>query len=197
MFKKSFFLISIFFLLISSFAQELEVNGGFERVAASRTGEVLPEGWLINKSGTENSIVLITKNPAEVRNGNFALWLEGEEETNRAYLLRYASTFSVKTGDVVSMSIWAQGKGEVSLGVIANGTLPETGQKHGAKTVTGGRIKVDSPNEWQLCEFKINVKAMRKNDLTFNELSFVPIIYCFNMDILLLDDCSFQLKKIE
>lgn len=196
MFKR--YLLLLFLLLLTiSYGEEIEVNGGFERVVASKTGQVLPDGWLINQPCCKDCTVLISKNPAEVRSGNFSLWLEGESSQNQAYLLRYASRMSVKLGDVLRMSVWAQGKGEVSLGVIANGTLPDSAQTLGARTLTGGRIPVDAPTSWQKCEFSITVKPIRKNDLVFTDLSFVPIIYTFNMDVLLLDDCTFTLERAD
>ena len=74
--RKCFLILLLTVLPLS--AEELEVNGGFERVVASQTGQLMPEGWLLNKPVSKNCIVLVTKNPAEVRNGNFALWLEGD-----------------------------------------------------------------------------------------------------------------------
>ncbi|NLF92977.1 MAG: hypothetical protein GX564_03730 [Oligosphaeraceae bacterium] len=178
-------------------AEELQVNGGFERVVASKTGQVLPDGWLVNSGVSRDCTVLISKNPAEVRSGNFSLWLEGESSENRAYLMRYASRTAVKPGDVLRMSVWAQGKGEVSLGALATGTIPATGHSLGARTLAGKRVAVDSPENWQLCEFSLEVQPIRKNDLVFTDLSYVPIIYTFNMDVLLLDDCTFVLERAE
>jgi len=195
--SKRYFLLPFLLLLAISYGEDIEVNGGFERVVASKTGQVLPDGWLINQPCCKDCIVLISKNPAEVREGNFSLWLEGESSQNQAYLLRYASRMSVKPGDVLRMSVWAQGQGEVSLGVIASGALPDSAQTLGTRTLTGGRIPVKAPTSWQKCEFSITVKPIRKNDLVFNDLSFVPIIYTFNMDVLLLDDCTFTLERAD
>jgi hypothetical protein len=178
-------------------AEEIEVNGGFERVVASKTGQVLPEGWLLNTAACHDCTVLISKNPAEVRNGNFSLWLEGESGKSQAYLMRYSSRMEVKPGDILRMSVWAQGKGEVSLGVIVSGKLPDTGQSLGVRTRTAQRIAVDSPETWQKCEFSLEVQPIRKNDLVFTDLSYVPIIYTFKMDVLLLDDCTFVLERKE
>lgn len=190
------FVILLLFML-PFYAEELEVNGGFERVVASRTGQVMPDGWLLNRPVSRDCTVLISKNPSEVRTGNFALWLEGESGTSQAYLMRYASRMTVKPGDVLRMSVWAQGKGEVSLGVIASGTIPGTSQTLGPRTLAGQRIAVDSPESWQKCEFSIAVQPIRKNDLVFTDLSYVPIIYTLNMDVLLLDDCTFVLERAE
>ncbi|NLF92437.1 MAG: hypothetical protein GX564_01010 [Oligosphaeraceae bacterium] len=190
-------LLCCLLLALEGKAEELEVNGGFERVVASKTGQVLPDGWLLNTAACHDCTVLISKNPAEVRSGHFSLWLEGESSQSQAYLMRYASRTAVKPGDVLRMTVWAQGKGEVSLGALATGTISTTGQNLGARTLAGKRVAVDSPESWQQCEFSLEVQPIRKNDLVFTDLSYVPIILTFNMDVLLLDDCTFVLEHAE
>lgn len=170
---KSFFIAMLSLALVSVYAEQVNKNGDFEKCKADRAGNLMPEGWSINKGLSKKFVVTVTKEKEDVHGGNFAL--ETETEKDGKLFLTDWKGIALVPGDTLDISVFAKGTGTFQVGYILYGIAD--GEKKDAFLTTVASPKM-VPNEDNYKKFthRRNITKVVKNKKTYNKLFAYPVI---------------------
>jgi hypothetical protein len=185
--KKTLFCALVVFSL-ASFAKEIQFNGNFENATANKQGILWPKFWHKTIFSKETSIRL-TKEPDEVQNGKFALFIEQETAKSVANV-RYLTSFPANLKDKVKATLYVKGTGKLQLmRIIYEG---ETGKF--LRTIGFGKIyKVDSPDKWVKFEFNDNFPPLKARGKLIEKYKFLPVFNIVGEAELLIDNMTMEI----
>ena len=184
--KKTFF-----YLLMASFATlfaaEIQFNGNFENATANKEGILWPKFWHKTIFSKETSIRL-TKEPGEVQNGKFALFIEQESDKSVADV-RYLTNFPANLNDKVKAVLYVKGTGKLKLQRI----IYEGNSGKFLRTIGFGKVQnVDSPDKWVKLEFIDNFPPLKNRGNVIEKYKFLPVFHVRGEAELLIDNMTME-----
>lgn len=191
---RKIFVCVMFVLFRLAFSETIEVNGGFEHCTASKSGIILPEGWLINAGVSKNALAYITREPDCLRTGKFALQIE-VERGGTMYLMKFHN-LKARAGDAIKLSVWSMGKGKLALGFIQNSSAPG---KHDVflGTMMKPCSQINSEEQWVESQFTYSIENKSKDKTNYEDFTLSPVIYVNDKADLLLDDLKVEFFQQE
>lgn len=182
---KKIFAAALALGLLTLSAEQVNKNGDFEKCKADSAGNLMPEGWTINKGLSKKYAITMSKEKEDVHGGNFAMEVE-TEQGGTLFLMNW-QPIPVKEGDILKFSVYAKGEGSFRTGYLMHG-VPEGGKnKTFLWTVASKPMK---PNEEGYKQFSDSQKIAKlvKNKKQHHDVIAIPVIIIGAKSNILLDD---------
>ena len=184
-------LLSVMFT-ITSFATNIDFNGGFEKCRANEKGIAQAFKWNRNKVVSKKSQVRLIKDADCVKSGNFSLLAEVEEGGHLFY--RSLEHFAIEPNDKIAMEIFAKGSGKYSLQYIVYGFNDPKKQIFLCTNGTG-RPKSAQENQWVKHAVKVTFTPPAKAKGKFTKFTIIPVIVVESNSEIFFDDFDIKITK--
>ncbi|MBR2440962.1 MAG: hypothetical protein IKB25_12250 [Lentisphaeria bacterium] len=173
-------------------AEIVNSNGDFEKCKADKAGNLMPEGWGINKGLSKKFTLTMAKEKEDVHGGNFAM--ETETEGSGTLFLINWKAIPVKTGDTLKFTIYAKGEGTFRIGYLMHG-VPEGAKNSVFLWTVASKGMKPVEGEYKQFTYTAKISPLIKNKKLHHNVSAFPVLIIDKNSNILLDDLVVDLTK--